>query len=1317
MIHDIDIVQRLLGEEPERVDGDRRAGAHRARSTSRTRGSHFPGGCVANLTASRVSPTPMRKFRFFQPDGYFSIDFLAQSVVIARRVRDAETGEHAHRRPDASRSTAATRCSRSSARSAARCATRAGAGRRGEEALRRAPHRAARGGRDAAARAPDETLTADDARCVDPSSAGDASGELHAAALSRASCAARLPGVRFLGLGGAEMEKAGVEIVVHAARGRDRRARRGAARRRQGRARRGGAWRARSRRSARSSSSWSTRRTSTSRSRAARGAPACPVLYYVSPQVWAWRRGRIRKLARRVDRMAVIFPFEPRGVRGHAACRVEFVGHPLVDRIAPRRAAPTARARARALGARRGGAVVALLPGSRRNELRHLAAAPARAPRALLHARDPRIRFALALAPSLERARRSTRGSPRCPSARAAAARASSRARPTTSCARPTSRSRSPARRRSRSRCSARRWSSRQRVNPLTAWVARRVVRVPVAHDAEPDRGRADRARVPPGGRAARARSPTRSASSSRARARRAAAPARRGARARSAAAARRARAEIAREMIAGATGAVHGARSAAGEARWARSVIASPRCPRPPDCRSGSPRSRRSPAGGRAWASVSAPVPRRHRAASGCTAASVGEVRAARGCSTRSRRAARRVAASTTTIAGRALCAASGPAVPSALAPLDHPWCVDARASRRVPAALLVLVETELWPIWIRGAARARRRRARSCRAASRTGASRATGARARSLRSDAAAPRRDRRAQRARRGALRRARRAGRARRGDRRSEARSARDAARARARARGGARRRAALRRGQHAPRRGGGGARRARGGARGGAAGRARARAAPRRALRRRRGGGRGARPPAACAARSGAARPLAAGDVLVLDTIGELAAVYGAAAVAFVGGTLAERGGHNLLEPAQAGRAPLFGPHIENTRDAAELLLAAGGARAGRRRGRRSRAAVVGALRDPAAEAERGARARAALAPHRGATERSVALLERVLAARRSRRSSARERARSVWRGARARRPRAASRSRRSRRCARCSTGSARAPHRGVLPRGARAPRAGSPCRVVSVGSLVVGGTGKTPLAAWLAARCARAGGRSSLASRGYGRAGARGRGGLRRRPIRAAPTRAGDEPLLLAAHAPGVPVVVGRDRGAAGLRRGRAASAPRCSCSTTASSTTASRATSTSSCSTARRASATAPCCRAARCASRPPRSPAPTRSSSSTGRCPASDEARVAALAPRAARFARAARAASACARSAGAPRAEPPATLRGRELGLLAGIARPAGFRRTLESLGARVVAERDVPRPPPLRRGATSRGSRARRRAGSRPRRTP
>jgi predicted dehydrogenase len=84
MIHDIDIVQRLVGEEPESVEGIGVPVISNEVDIANAR-LRFPGGCVANFTASRVSPTPLRKMRFFQADGYFSVDFLAQSAVILRR--------------------------------------------------------------------------------------------------------------------------------------------------------------------------------------------------------------------------------------------------------------------------------------------------------------------------------------------------------------------------------------------------------------------------------------------------------------------------------------------------------------------------------------------------------------------------------------------------------------------------------------------------------------------------------------------------------------------------------------------------------------------------------------------------------------------------------------------------------------------------------------------------------------------------------------------------------------------------------------------------------------------------------------------------------------------------------------------------------------------------------------------------------------------------------------------------------------------------------------------------------------------------------
>ncbi|TMA30200.1 MAG: hypothetical protein E6J87_18825 [Deltaproteobacteria bacterium] len=104
MIHDIEILQQLLGTEPERVDavGVEVLTDHVDIANARLA---FPGDCIANLTASRVSATSMRKFRLFQRDAYFSIDFLAQKAMLFRRVPVATSfaqraeGEQGERSP------------------------------------------------------------------------------------------------------------------------------------------------------------------------------------------------------------------------------------------------------------------------------------------------------------------------------------------------------------------------------------------------------------------------------------------------------------------------------------------------------------------------------------------------------------------------------------------------------------------------------------------------------------------------------------------------------------------------------------------------------------------------------------------------------------------------------------------------------------------------------------------------------------------------------------------------------------------------------------------------------------------------------------------------------------------------------------------------------------------------------------------------------------------------------------------------------------------------------------------------------------------
>jgi lipid-A-disaccharide synthase len=93
-----------------------------------------------------------------------------------------------------------------------------------------------------------------------------------------------------------------------------------------------------------------------------------PVLYYITPQVWAWRRGRIGKLMRRADRLAVVFPFEAELFAG-AGERVNFVGHPLLDRVKPEQDRPATLARH---GFRLRTKLLALMPGSRRGEIHYL---------------------------------------------------------------------------------------------------------------------------------------------------------------------------------------------------------------------------------------------------------------------------------------------------------------------------------------------------------------------------------------------------------------------------------------------------------------------------------------------------------------------------------------------------------------------------------------------------------------------------------------------------------------------------------------------------------------------------------------------------------------------------------------------------------------------------------------------------------------------------------------------------------------------------------------------------------------------------------
>lgn len=229
-------------------------------------------------------------------------------------------------------------------------------------------------------------------------SAGEASGDLHGATLCRALRELE-PGVRLLGMGGSQMRAAGMEVLLdptaHAAVGT-------------------------SEAIGRIPALYRAYRTLTARLvaerpralvlidfpefnlRLARRARAAnvPVVYFIPPQLWAWRRGRIRQMARRVSRVLAVFPFEPPLYEG-AGVPVEFVGHPLLDALPLDLTRDDARRR---LGADPAHSLVGLLPGSRREEVERLLPPMLEAARRLAAA-DARRRFVLGLAPTVSRER------------------------------------------------------------------------------------------------------------------------------------------------------------------------------------------------------------------------------------------------------------------------------------------------------------------------------------------------------------------------------------------------------------------------------------------------------------------------------------------------------------------------------------------------------------------------------------------------------------------------------------------------------------------------------------------------------------------------------------------------------------------------------------------------------------------------------------------------------------------------------------------------------------------------------------------------
>lgn len=123
-----------------------------------------------------------------------------------------------------------------------------------------------------------------------------------------------------------------------------------------------------------------------------------PVLYYISPKVWAWRSGRARTIAERVDRLALIFPFEPE-IYSRWGVKAEYVGNPLLDEFAENRPDGSLR---ECYGFSADQQIAGIFPGSRKSELKYIFPTLLKTIRRLAQ-QKPDLKFLLPVAPSLSR--------------------------------------------------------------------------------------------------------------------------------------------------------------------------------------------------------------------------------------------------------------------------------------------------------------------------------------------------------------------------------------------------------------------------------------------------------------------------------------------------------------------------------------------------------------------------------------------------------------------------------------------------------------------------------------------------------------------------------------------------------------------------------------------------------------------------------------------------------------------------------------------------------------------------------------------------
>ncbi len=354
MIHDIEVVLHLVRSPIQSIDSVGTAVLSKGEDIANAR-IRFENGCVANITTSRISFEKVRKIRVFQDDAYLSLDYFEPE---RRDLPQDQFADHQGEDQGGEGRTAQARARRLRGMRAFRpvAARRRWTGREGtgdRDAYHRADREAKRSVRMSAN--PDRAL-------VILMVAGEPSGDAHGAELIQ-SIRERNPRVRIIGVGGPRMAAAGQEqlfdLSAEAVVGL-----------------------VRSSKSIASSAGFRDQILDLARRERPdavvlidcsgfnlrlspvlrRDLPGARLIYYISPQVWASRPGRVTEMQRDLDLVLSILPFEKDWYAKRApGFRVEWVGHPVLDRIRKIDVAEP------------NGNFIALLPGSRRTEVeKHL---------------------------------------------------------------------------------------------------------------------------------------------------------------------------------------------------------------------------------------------------------------------------------------------------------------------------------------------------------------------------------------------------------------------------------------------------------------------------------------------------------------------------------------------------------------------------------------------------------------------------------------------------------------------------------------------------------------------------------------------------------------------------------------------------------------------------------------------------------------------------------------------------------------------------------------------------------------------------------